>query len=196
MTQRQPRILAFAGSTRRDSLNRRLLKVAAERVREAGGEVTAVELSDYPMPLYDGDMEAEAGLPEAARKLKRLALDHDAFLIATPEYNSSFTPLLKNTIDWMSRREEGDPAPLAAYRGKVAAIMGASNGRLGGLRSLFHLRQVLSNIQVLVIPEQLALYGAGQQLTEEGGIADEAMSGTLDRLSQRLVKVTAGLIEG
>src|SRR5262245_32979393 len=130
-----PRILAFAGSTRRDSVNRKLLTIAAEDVRRAGGQVTVVELSDYPMPLLDEDLEAAGGIPEPARRLKKLFLEHDGLLLACPEYNSSITPLLKNVIDWVSRRE-GTEGALACYKGKTAALISASPSMLGGLRGL------------------------------------------------------------
>ena len=129
----KPRILAFAGSARTDSYNHRLLLVAAEGAQAAGADVTVLNLKTYPLPLFDEDLEREDGTPENATQLKQLFLDHDGLLIASPEYNSSITPLLKNVIDWVSRSAEGE-APLAAYRGKVAALMAASPGGLGGLR--------------------------------------------------------------
>src|SRR5688572_18337049 len=131
-----PRILAFAGSLRKDSYNKKLLAIAVQGARDAGAEVTVVELVDYPLPLFDEDLE-RAGTPENAKKLKQLFLEHDALLIASPEYNSSFTAITKNTIDWVSRSSPGEPG-LAAYRGKTAAIIAASPGALGGLRGLVH----------------------------------------------------------
>src|SRR5262249_29719722 len=104
-----PRILAFAGSTRRDSFNKKLAGIAADGARAAGAEVTFIDLRDYPLPLYDGDLEAEKGLPEQAQRLKKLFLDHDGLLISSPEYNSSISGVLKNTIDWVSRPVPGEP---------------------------------------------------------------------------------------
>ncbi len=152
----KPRILAFAGSARADSYNKRLVKVAADGARAVGAEATLIDLRDYRLPIFDQDLEAAEGLPDKARELKEIMLSHDGLLIAAPEYNSSITPLLKNTIDWISRPGDGEKA-LTAYEGKVAAIMSASPGRLGGLRGLSHLRSILSNIGVLVIPDQVAV---------------------------------------
>ena len=128
------RILTFAGSARRDSFNKKLAALGAAMARELGAEVTLVDLADYPMPLYDGDLEASEGLPQNAVKLRAMMIEHDALLLATPEYNGSITPLLKNTIDWTSRASD-DIGMLAGYRGKVAGLMAASPGALGGLRA-------------------------------------------------------------
>ena len=124
----QPRIVAFAGSARRNSFNLKLVKVAAEGAQAAGADVTVLDMRDFPMPLFDQDLEAAEGSPENARKLRKIILAHDGLLIASPEYNSSITPLLKNAIDWVSRAGEGEKA-LAAYEGKVGAVMSASPGR-------------------------------------------------------------------
>ncbi|MBZ0249030.1 MAG: NAD(P)H-dependent oxidoreductase, partial [Burkholderiales bacterium] len=125
------RILVFAGSARRDSLNKKLAREAARFAREAGAEATFVDLDDYPIPLYHGDLEAAEGMPENARKLRALFLAHDALLVASPENNSSVTALLKNTIDWLSRdlgEGRGDDSGLAPWRGKVAGLLAASPG--------------------------------------------------------------------
>src|SRR5438552_11682893 len=138
----KPKILTFAGSIRHGSLHRNLAIEAAEALRAAGAEATFADLADYPMPLYDGDIEAAQGLPPAAKAFKELLRQHDALAIASPEYNGSFTALLKNAIDWISRPEAGEPA-LAVFRGKLAAIMSASPGPGGGRRSLRQLRELL-----------------------------------------------------
>ncbi|MFP6675060.1 MAG: NAD(P)H-dependent oxidoreductase, partial [Pirellulaceae bacterium] len=111
-----PKILAFAGSARKDSFNAKLVRIAASGARAAGTEVTILDLREFPLPLFDQDLEAENGTPDNATKLKRAFMEHDGLLLACPEYNSSITPVLKNTIDWVSRAEEGE-SPLAAYRG-------------------------------------------------------------------------------
>lgn len=185
------KILAFAGSARKDSVNKKLVALAAERARAAGAEVTLVDLADYRMPLYDGDLEAESGIPEAAQKLKALMKEHDGLLIACPEYNSSITPLLKNTIDWCSRAE-GDEKPLAAYTGKTAALLAASPGGLGGLRGLVHVRAILGNIGVTVVPSQLALSKAFSAFGE-GKLTDERMDGMLTSVVEELVATTTKL---
>src|SRR5690606_32044347 len=133
------KVLALAGSTRTGSYNRMLAALAAEAAREAGAEVTLINLRDYPMPLYDGDLEEREGLPTSARQLRELFLSHDALIIASPEYNGSLSAVLKNTIDWLSRPQPGDP-PRACFANKVAVIVSASTGALGGMRGLVHLR--------------------------------------------------------
>lgn len=187
-----PRILAFAGSTRADSFNRRLVALAAEKARAAGAEVTLLELAEFELPLYDGDREAAEGLPPGAVRLKALMVEHDAFLIACPEYNGSITPLLKNAIDWASRAADGEP-PLVAYRGKLAALLAASPGALGGLRGLVHVRAILSGIGVLVTPGQFALSAAHKAFTDGGTLADAATDQRLDQLVHELVELTGKL---
>src|ERR1051326_5305357 len=150
------KVLVFAGSIRGDSYNRKLALAAAAALRSAGVETTWADLKDYPMPLYDGDVEAVQGLPPSARAFKQLLMDHDAFVIASPEYNGSFPALLKNVIDWTSRPERGEK-PLAAFRGKTAAILSTSPGSGGGQRGLRHLRELLEMIGVTVLPSQLAI---------------------------------------
>ena len=149
----QAKILAFAGSTRGGSFNQLLVDEASRLAKEAGASVTDLKLADYPLPLFCQDLEANEGTPENALALKKIFIEHDALLIACPEYNSSITPLLKNTIDWLSRPGEGEPM-LAAYQGKTAALLAASPGGFGGLRGLRHVREILSNISVLVTPNQ------------------------------------------
>jgi chromate reductase len=188
----KPKILAFAGSTRRESFNRRLIAVAAKAAEEAGGEVTLVELVDYPLPLMNQDLEQEEGLPEAAKKLKALFLSHDALLISSPEYNSSITPLTKNVIDWVSRREPGEPR-LAAYQGKVAALLAASPGALGGLRGLVHLRSILGNIGVVVLPAQFALSQANEAFDADGSLKDEKQHEKVAGIARSLVEFVAKL---
>jgi NAD(P)H-dependent FMN reductase len=183
-----PRILAFAGSARRESFNRRLIHIAVETARQAGADVTLIELSEYPLPLFNQDLEAEAGLPEHAVALKTLFVQHDGLLISSPEYNSSITPLLKNTLDWVSRKSPGEGS-LVAYKGKVAALVSASPGRLGGLRGLVHLRSILSNIGVLVLPDQIAIPEANQAFTDDGRLKDERQQATVERVARALVEL-------
>jgi len=182
-----PRILAFAGSARKDSYNGRLVQIAAEGARNAGAEVTLLDLKDFPLPVFDEDLERE-GTPENALKLKELFLGHDGLLISCPEYNSSITPLLKNTIDWVSRPSNGEKA-LAAYEGKVAAIMSASPGKLGGLRGLVHLRSILSNIGVLVIPDQVAIGQAHEAFGPDGSLSDEKKRASVEGLGTGVAKL-------
>lgn len=170
-----PRVLAFAGSLRRDSYNKKLVRLAAEGARDAGAEVTYLDLRDYPLPIYDGDLEASDGLPKNARLLKELFLDHQGLLIASPEYNSSISAVLKNTIDWVSRPQAGEP-PLVHFKGKVAGLMSASPGALGGLRGLVTVRSILSNIHVLVLPDQLSVGKAHELFDAAGQLTDPALA--------------------
>ena len=186
------RILAFAGRARRESLNKKLIAAAAARARELGVEVSLVDLADFPLPLYDGDLESDSGIPENAAKLRTLMLEHDGLLIACPEYNGSITPLLKNTIDWTSR-PAGDLRATAAYRGKVAGLISASPGALGGLRGLVHVRAILSGMGVLVVPGDLAVGGAYQAFSEDGSLTDERMAGRLDTLVRTVVATASAL---
>ena len=189
---RTVKILAFAGSARRESLNKKLVLLAAEAAREAGAEVTVLDLAELPLPLFDQDLEAAEGLPANARKLKSLMVEHDGFLISSPEYNSSITPLLKNAIDWASRREEGEP-PLVAFAGKTAALMSASPGALGGLRGLVHVRAILGNLRMLVLPEQKAVGSAHKAFAEDGSLVDAKTQAAVTALATRLVEVLTRL---
>ena len=151
------KILVFAGSARRESFNKRLIGIAAAELQQLGADVTEFDFGTHPMPLYDGDLEAQSGLPENAQRFKNALMAHDGFVIASPEYNSGYSPLLKNAIDWASRATQTDEAPLSAYRGKAAALLATSPGGLGGLRGLVPLRMLLSNIGVNVLPRQVAI---------------------------------------
>ena len=186
------RILVFAGSARKDSLNARLANAAAQAIRAAGADATLLDMRDYEMPLYDGDLEADAGLPENARRFKKLLRGHDGFLVACPEYNGSVTPLFKNTIDWASRAE-GDEKPVDAFEGQVAAVVSASPGALGGLRGLVHARQILANIGVLVVPGQLSLGKAHEAFGGDGALQDNGQAAKLAGLSEKLVAVAKAI---
>lgn len=188
----KPRILAFAGSARKESFNARLVRSAAEGARSAGADVTVLDLNDYPLPLFDQELEQEQGMPENAATVKQLFLDHDGLLIASPEYNSSITPLLKNTIDWVSRSAEGE-APLAAYRGKVAALMAASPGGLGGLRGLVHVRSILSSIGVIVLPDQIAIPRAYEAFENDGQLKDQKKQSSIEGLGRSLTEILGKL---
>jgi NAD(P)H-dependent FMN reductase len=186
------RVLAFAGSARAGSFNKKLIAAASHMAREAGAQVTQIDLADFPLPIYHGDLEASEGLPPNGRKLKDIFLGHDALMIASPEYNSGYSALLKNTIDWVSRPVKGEPS-LACFTGKTALLLSASPGVLGGLRGLAQLRSVLSNINVLVLPEQVAIPKAETAFGPDGFPADPAVRDRLRAAVQRLSDVTARL---
>ena len=187
-----PKILAFAGSSRDGSHNAKLLEIAVGGARAAGAEVTVVNLRELRLPLFDEDLERIEGLPEGARELKDRMLAHQGFLIACPEYNSSITPALKNAIDWASRPVAGE-APLACFVGKVAAIMSASPGGLGGLRGLVHVRAILSNIKVFVIPDQLAVGEAQHAFRPDGGLRNKDQQKVVEALGAKVADVIVRL---
>lgn len=175
------KVLVFAGSTRTDSFHKKLAGAAFKALRRAGVPATLADLRDYAMPLYDGDVEAAWGLPERAKAFKELVREHDALVIASPEYNGSFPALLKNTIDWISRPEPGE-AHLAALRGKTAAILSTSPGPGGGRRGLRHLRELLEMIGINVIPGQLALPRASEAFDAAGNLARPEDQAALESL--------------
>jgi chromate reductase len=182
-----PRILALAGSLRKESYNKKLVQIAMHGARNAGGEVTYIDLRDYPLPVFDEDLEAAQGMPEAGKKLKQLLIANDGFLLACPEYNSSITAALKNAIDWASRPAPGEPS-LVAFRGKVVALMAASPGALGGLRGLVTVRSILSNIGVIVVPNQVAVARAFEAFTPEGALKDANQHDSIVQLGKGLAE--------
>lgn len=192
MSDTQPTILVFAGSLRKDSFNRRLARHAAAMLKNAGAIVKHIDLADYPLPIYDGDIEAGTGLPENAKKLKAMFNEADAFFIASPEYNSSVSAVLKNTIDWVSRKQSLDEPGLRDFTGKVAALVAASPGALSGIRGLYHLREILMNIGVTVLPTMRAVNAGNNNITDEG-IADDAARRSVETIAKRLVEVTSAL---
>lgn len=181
-----PKILAFAGSARKDSVNKRLVQAAARQAEAAGAQVTVVDLADYPMPLYDGDLEASEGLPASVQQLRELMQAHQGLILSCPEYNSAITPLLKNTIDWTTRAGGGS-GDLSCYQGKVVSLLAASPGALGGLRGLVSVRSILGNIGCLVLPQQLAVSKAGSAFNEAGDLADERQASMLQSQMAGLV---------
>lgn len=185
-------VLVIAGSTRTEAFSKKLARVAAECIDQTGATATLVDLRDFPLPLYDGDLEAAIGLPEQAIRLRQLVQRHDALLIASPEYNSSIPAVLKNALDWVSRPHAPEPG-VSAYRDKVAAILSSSPGALGGLRGLVHLRQVLQNVGCLVITEQFALGNAGAAFDAAGQLSDAKQAAGVAAVVRRLLEVTGRL---
>ena len=187
-----PKVLAFAGATRTESWNKKLVRVAVRAAEQAGGEVTLIDLRDYPMPLYDGDLERDHGLPPKARELKALMVATDAFLLSCPEYNSSISGVLKNTIDWISRPQPEETRYLA-FKGKVAGLLSASPGNLGGVRALLTVRQVLTTVGVLVLPTQFALAHAASAFHEDGTLKDDGHRAAVAAVVAEVLAVTARL---
>jgi chromate reductase len=183
-----PKILVFPGSTRAGSHNVKLAALAAKELTLIDAEVTRISLADYPLPIYEGDLEAKAGPPANALRLKQMIMAHHGVFIASPEYSASVTPLLKNAIDWVSRvRERGDPT-YAAFKGRAFAISSASPGGAGGLRSLMALRQILElGCGALVIPEQIAIPQADHAFDDMDNIIDTGTANLFRAQLARLV---------
>ena len=184
------RIFGFAGSARPQSHNRMLLALAAKVAREAGCEVDIAEISEFPMPIYDGEHEREHGQPKAAKALKARMLAADALLLACPEYNASVTPLMKNTIDWISRPQPGEPN---AFKLKPTGLISASIGGLGGLRGLVTVRTVLNQLGALVTPTQFALASAQTAFDTDGGLVNAAQRQMLQDALAELVTIARAM---
>ncbi len=189
-------ILAFSGSSRHGSINQAVLDIAVKAARAAGASVTSIVLRDFDLPIYDGDLEASKGLPEAVTRMKAIFKEHSGLLIACPEYNSSITPLLKNAIDWVSRPAPNE-APLGCFDGKHAGLVAASGGALGGLRGLFHVRDILQNIRVTVLPDpyMVAVGKATELLSTDGTpptprLKDERLQSLVEGVGRRVAEVT------
>lgn len=186
------KILAFAGSARRDSWNRKVLAVAAAGARDAGAQVTVVNLGDYPMPIYHADWHEAHGVPPAMLELRGLMMAANGLLIASPEYNTSITPLLKNTIDWLSQDANGESGR-APFEGKVGGLMGASNGAFGTIRALPHVSSILSNLGVLMLPI-VAVPGVAKAFDESGAMTNERAKKSLSALGARVATTIVKLV--
>lgn len=187
-----PRILALAGSLRAGSYNRRILALAADGARAAGADVTRIDLRDFPLPVYDADLESASGLPSAALALKERFRAAEGLLFASPEYNSAISGTLKNAFDWVSRPAPGEK-PLACFKGKVAALCAASPGALGGIRGLASVRLILGNLGVVLLPDQVALPKAAEAFDDDGNVADPARRKSLMELGAALARATRAL---
>lgn len=168
------------------------MRAAARFAEQADAEVTIVDLRDFNIPIYDGDVEASTGIPEGAMRLKQIMANHDALLISSPEYNSSISGALKNAIDWASRQAPGE-APLQSFSGKVGAMLSASPGALGGLRSLLATRAILEHLGVLIVPEQFAVARANEAFDEAGNLKDSKQAAAVERVIKRLIATAAKL---
>lgn len=177
-----PKILAFAGSSRAGSFNKKLAAVAAGHGRTLGADVTLIDLRDFPMSIYDGDDEASSGLPAAATRFRALMKEHQALLIASPEHNGSVTALLKNVIDWASRTADGIDG-LALFRGKTVGLVATSAGPFGGVRAVAHLRGILSKMGANVLADEVLVANAQAAFDESGNLAN-ALS---DKLTAQLM---------
>jgi chromate reductase, NAD(P)H dehydrogenase (quinone) len=183
-----PKILVFAGSIRIGAYSGRTADIAQKELAMQGAEVTRISLADYPLPLMDQDLEREKGIPENALKLARLIAAHDAVLICTPEYNGSIPPLVKNTIDWVSRVHKDGGKPLNPYSGKVGGICSSSNGNFAGIRSANHLRAVLSHIGMELIAPQVSVPNGGEAFDDSGNFREERLQQAMTRLCKTLIE--------
>ena len=185
------KILGFSGSTREGSYNKKIAKVALAGAAAAGAETTFLDLRDFAMPLFDEDLE-KAGIPKGVAEFRELMKTHQGLIIASPEYNGSLSGVLKNAIDWASRKV-GDEVPMACFNGKVAGLLAASPGNLGGIRGLAHLRTILGGIRVLVIPEQVALPKANEAFDAQGNMTDEKMRTAVQGVGASVVNIVKRL---
>jgi NAD(P)H-dependent FMN reductase len=186
-----PKVLAFAGSTRKNSFNKQLVKVAKESAHKFGAEVTFIDLQDYKLPMYCGDLHEDQGIPKQAIALKELMKSHNGFLIASPEYNGSLTGTLKNTIDWATIRHD-DEERMACFNKKIIGLMCAAPGA-GGSRGLHHLRMILSSLGSFVLPRHVCLTNCHAHLQGQLTISDNKIQEQVDDLSSELVRVIHGL---
>lgn len=189
------RLIAFSGSARRESFNRRVLGVMIQGAEREGAEVTVAEPREFPMPLYDADLETTEGLPAAAARLQELFAAHDGLLLATPEYNNFFTPLVKNTFDWLSRPlADGSGKPGTVHmRGKPAGIAAASTGALAGIRSLLHTRSYLANLGFIVVPEQVGVPKAAGAFDAEGRLTDSRLQAGVEGVGAAVARLAFAL---
>ena len=190
------KLLAISGSERSGSLNRKLLDAAAKSAQAQGAQVDTIDLRSLALPLYDGDIEKGAGVPEGAKRLRHAMLAADGVLLATPEYNGFPTPLLVNSFDWLSRlaADGAVPSGLAATAGKPLGIVSASPGLLGGLRSLNFTRQYLSMaIAMMPVPQQFALAKAHEAFDDAGALKDAKQQASVDAVVAALIRVAAAL---
>jgi len=167
------KFLFLAGSARKDSVNKKLAHNAYEIAKELGADATFIDLKDYPLPIYDGDLEESEGMPENALKLKTLFIENNGIFIACPEYNSSFTPLLKNVVDWVSRTNEKNEGMLKAYKDKIVALAAASPSNFGGQRCIDALKIMFNNIGVKIVPKTVAIPNAYDKFNKDGVLKDK-----------------------
>ncbi len=186
------KLMVFAGSLRKDSYNKQLARILADAAKRQGAEVNYVELNDYPLPLFNEDDEAAEGIHPNALTLKKMMNEADGFLITSPEYNGSYSGVLKNMIDWASRQAEGEGI-LESFKNKYAAIFATSPGAFGGLRGLSQLRLLLSGIGTTILADQIAIPKAGEAFDDNGQLVSEKRQQSIERVVARLVDTIAKL---
>lgn len=188
MTSAGPEVLVLSGALRADSWNRKLARLLARRLQDAGATVSLLDPRDYPAPPYDGDLEARDGLPTPVRDLQHRFSAAQGFVLCTPEYNGSLPGTFKNLLDWLSR-----PSPDIAFSNKIAALTSASPGALGGLRALSHARDILQSLGVLTLSVQVAVPRAHEAFGDDGELRDARLAQALTHLAASLVITTRAL---
>lgn len=186
--QAEKNVLAFAGSTREGGFNKKLLLEAAQIAKQMGAHVTLIDLKDYPMPFFNEDLEKQEGMPAEVKEIRKLMIQSQVILIASPEYNGSITGILKNTLDWTTRTEKGESSR-EAYQGKIFAIMSASPGNGGGARSLAHLRTIIEAIGGKVLADQVVVPDAYHAFDEQGHLTNSKTKGELKNLIQKALEI-------
>lgn len=182
-----PRILVIPGSNRSGSFNAALAASVAVELAQQGADVTRISLVDYPLPIVDEDLKDRSGIPEPAMKLGRLIAAHEGVFLCCPEYNSSIPPLLKNMIDWVSLITKDGDRPFKPWKGRFVALGSASNGRLAGIRGLYHVRSVMMNVGTQVISEQCSVAGAADGFDEDGRLKDDRAAAMLSSACKSLI---------
>ncbi|SEB60908.1 NAD(P)H-dependent FMN reductase [Nitratireductor aquibiodomus] len=183
-----PKILVFAGSIRTGAFSGQTADAAMKELAQQGAEVTRISLADYPLPIMDQDLEKDKGIPENAYRLGRLIAAHDGVLIASPEYNASIPPLLKNTIDWVSRISKDGGKPLRPWAGKSIGLCSSSDGNFAGIRGLYHLRAVLMNCKADIITQQCSVARAQDAFDENGDFRDDRTRGMMEAVCSSLIE--------
>lgn len=182
-----PKILIIPGSNRDGSFNASLAAAAAVELARQGADVTRISLVDYPLPLVDEGLKDRSGIPDNAMKLGRMIASHDGVFLCCPEYNSSIPPLLKNMIDWVSLISTDGERPFKPWPGRYVALGSASNGKFAGIRGLYHVRSVMTNVGTQVISEQCSVGGAASAFDEDGNLVDERTAGMLSNTCKSLI---------
>lgn len=182
------KILVFAGSIRKGAFSGHMADAAEKELEKQGAKVTHLSLADYPLPMMNEDLEAEEGIPENAMKLGRLLAEHDGLMICSPECNASIPPLIKNTIDWISRISKDGDKPLKPYAGLTVGLCSTSNGAFAGMRGLYHLRAVLMAVGTQVVTEQCSVSGAADAFHDDGALKNERQAQMLSAVCKSLIK--------
>lgn len=190
---KKPKLLFFVGSARKDSVNKMLARNAYEIAKKAGADATFIDLKDFPLPIYDGDLEEKEGLPKKVIELKKIIAAHDGIFIASPEYNGSISPLLKNTLDWVSRSVPNNKALSDVYEKKIIALGAASPGQGGGQRGLVVTRMLIENLGAIAIPQQVTIKKAYQQFDKGGNLTNNEDSETLKDVVTNLIRLTTDI---